>query len=191
MRTRRRTTTSRNDRLPPDRHSWSTVSRSDSWSRTGSGRRRRSRSSRPPRRRCAPVVAVDEGAERRELADDVRLVGQPLHAVAPGGASGGRQILQHAGMLQDEGDLGKVGGELCGVLHLRWRTPAGRTTSRSRRAARDSCGSAGSFIRSGRGAKRYMLVLVPVQLHADAAHQRKGRLPRQRLGRHRRPSRSA
>ena len=36
------------------------------------------------------------------------------------------------------------------------RTPAGRTTSRSRRAGRDSCGSAASFIRSGIGAKRYI-----------------------------------
>ena len=73
-----------------DPHSSSRASRSGSCCRRGSGRGRTGRRSPRRCRRRGPDRWVDEGAEAGELADDVRLVGQAAHALAPRGAAGGR-----------------------------------------------------------------------------------------------------
>src|SRR6185437_1910548 len=65
------------------------------------------------------IVAMDEGAEARQLRDDVRAFRKLRHTGAPGGAALWREIFQHARMLKDErhvrAGLCKVGG----VSHLR------------------------------------------------------------------------
>ena len=82
----------------------------------------------------------------------------------------GRKILEHAGVLQDEGHL----GQRCRRARRRpasgRRTPGGRTTSRSRQDARRSSARSDRAPRSGLSREPILRVLVPLQLHAQAAH---------------------
>ena len=82
------------------------------------------------------VIAMDEGAEARQLGVDVGLIGQDGDAVAPCGPSGRRGIRQHAGVLQDERYLRTGAGEFGSARHLARQKPAGRTTSHSRPVGR-------------------------------------------------------
>ena len=122
------------------------------------------------------VVAMNEGAESRELADDIRTRREPHHAGAPGRAAGGRQILQHAGMLQHERDLRTGLGKAGGVRHLRrehLQIEAPAIVGEPRDVAADR------RVRAQIGARGETIerVLVPVQLHAHASHQRITREP--------------
>ena len=122
------------------------------------------------------IVAMDEGAERRGLGNDIRLRGERCHAGAPFGPALLGQVLQHAGVLQDERHLRARGGKLRGARHLRrehLQVEAPAVVGKRRDVALDLW--VGRKVRPRREA--IGLVLVPVQLHAHAAHQRILRQP--------------
>src|SRR5882724_6596993 len=117
------------------------------------------------------VIAMDERAQPGELADDVRTRRQPYHAGAPGRATGRGQVLQHSGVLQHERDLRTGFGEVGRVRHLRrehlqLEAPAVVGEARdvaTKRRIRAEISARGEAIER---------VLVPVQLHTYATHQR-------------------
>ena len=90
---------------------------------------------------------------------------------APGRAAGGRQVLQHAGVLQHEGHVGTGLGEVGRVLHLRredLQVEDSAVVGEMRDIALDR--RVGAEI--GARGETVERVLVPVQLHAHAAQQR-------------------
>src|SRR5882757_9545184 len=114
---------------------------------------------------------MNERAEPGEFADNVRTSRQPYHAGAPGRATGRGQVLQHSGVLQHERDLrtgfgqgGRVGHLRC--EHLQIEAPA--VVGEPRDVATKRRVRAQIRVR-GEAVER---VLVPVQLHAYATHQR-------------------
>ena len=91
------------------------------------------------------------------------------HAVAPARPTVRRKVFQHAGVLQDERDLGRAGGKFGCALHLAGKNlevegPAivgkVRDVFLQRRIAR----------KIGTGGELILRVLVPLQLHPQPAH---------------------
>ena len=89
------------------------------------------------------VVAMQERAEAGELADDIRARRQPNHAGAPFGSPRRREILEHPCVLQDERHFRDRLRRDRRRRAFAARTPADRSSSRNRRAARHCAGSSG------------------------------------------------
>ena len=122
------------------------------------------------------IVAMDEGAEGGELGADVRPRRQPLHAGPPLGAASGRGILDHPGVLEHEGDVRARRRELRRTRHL----PGEDLEVEHQLVVREP-GHVALQDRIEReiGARReaVRLVLVPVELHPNAAQPRVLREP--------------
>ena len=104
------------------------------------------------------------------LDDDIRLRGERRHAGAPVRPALLGEVLQHAGMLKDEGHLRARGGKLSGARHLRredLQVEAPAVIGERRDIALDL----GIGRKVGPRREAVGPVLVPVQLHAHAAHQ--------------------
>ena len=119
----------------------------------------------------ARIVSMQEGAEPRELGDDVRRGRETHHAGAPFRLPLARKVLEHAGVLQHEGHLRAGLGEIGRVGHL-----PGEDLEVEAPAV---IGETGDVAADGRvggeiGPRREAVerIFVPVELHAHAAHQR-------------------
>jgi hypothetical protein len=111
-------------------------------------------------------------------------VGRPASAAMPARQAArprGREVLQHAGMLQHEGHAGAGGGEARRPPSAR-RRPAGRSPAIVGQP-RDVALHRGIARRGRGGGEAVERVLVPVELLADAAHPREAGQPVERRAR--------
>ena len=119
---------------------------------------------------------MQEGAERRKLGGHVRARREADHARAPFGASGGRKVFEHTGVLKHERDLRARFGKVGRVGHLRRKhlqVEAQAIVGETADVALDP-GIRGKVWPRREAVLR---VLVPVQLHAHAAHEGIARKP--------------
>ena len=120
---------------------------------------------------------MQEGAEAGELGRHIRARREADHACAPFRASGCREVLEHARVLKDERDLRTRLGEIRRIGHLRRKhlqVEAQAVVGEIRAMLRRILGSRDKV---GPRREAVLRILVPVQLHAHAAHERIARKP--------------
>ena len=113
---------------------------------------------------------MQEGAEAGQFRHHVGPLRQQRHAGTPGLEAGRRQILQHAGVLQDEADAGTGIGKLGRTGHLR-REHLQIEGPAIFAQSRDVAPERGITRQIRARCETVLRIVVPVQLHPDAAHQ--------------------
>ena len=119
---------------------------------------------------------MQEGAESRKLGRHIRARREADHACTPFRASGCRKVFEHAGVLKHERDLRARFGKVRCVGHLRRKhlqVEAQAIVGEIPDVAADP--GIRDKVRPRREA--VLRVLVPVQLHAHAAHEGIARKP--------------
>src|SRR6516165_961356 len=115
------------------------------------------------------IVAMDESAERGKFGDDIGPRGEELHTGAPSRPPDWGEVFQHTGVLKNEGHSRAARGEFRRALHLPGEDleiEAPNVVGEARDVSLQC--DISREIRFGR--EPVLRILVPMELHAQAAH---------------------